>query len=149
LCSPLRRARHTAEVIAAACGLPVCSDDRFRERMNWGDSPSPQSLEEFMADWHRATAQRRWVPPSGSSSDATGARMCAALEELVVSAGVDAALCVTHGGATVDLLRRLIGDDELDAIAPGCLHVGIPSCAFTRLTYTSRWQVHEVGAARL
>ena len=35
LCSPLLRARQTAEAISAACGLPVIPDDRLVE-IDWG-----------------------------------------------------------------------------------------------------------------
>jgi broad specificity phosphatase PhoE len=46
--SPLKRAQQTAEPIAAAFGLPVQTDARLRERMNWDDE-SEISLEGFLA----------------------------------------------------------------------------------------------------
>src|SRR5215470_11660113 len=62
--SPLRRARQTAQPIAAAAGLAVQVDDRLRERMNW-DGAEP--LDRFLAEWDRSTRDRDFVPGSGES----------------------------------------------------------------------------------
>lgn len=148
-CSGALRARQTAEIIGARCGLVPIVDDRFRERMNWGDAPCPQTRAEFLGDWGRATMERSWTPPSGSSSLATGARMRAALDELCERATVRAGLIVTHGGATVDLLRTLVADDALETMLPGCIDGGIPHGGLTRLTYEAGWRVRQVGASRL
>jgi broad specificity phosphatase PhoE len=60
--SPQRRARQTAEAIAAASGLEVRLDDRLRERMNW-DGRSP--LSDFLAEWDRCTRDRDHVTDGG------------------------------------------------------------------------------------
>ncbi len=49
LTSTLLRARQTATPIAEACRLPLTIDDRLRERMNWGDHDTEQTLDEFFA----------------------------------------------------------------------------------------------------
>jgi broad specificity phosphatase PhoE len=139
-CSPLRRARETAVAIGEACALDVSIDDRLRERMNWGSSPHAQTLDAFQGDWGRATADRSWTPPSGDSSSATGARFLDAINEFAAATG-PRILVVAHGGATIDLLRTLFGDDEVAAIAPTAMHDGVPSCALTHLAFDRKWRL--------
>jgi broad specificity phosphatase PhoE len=83
LCSPLLRAQQTALPIGDAVGLCPVVDDRLRERMNWGDSEFTQSIEEFLRDWDRASRDRTWRPPAGSSSIETGERMRSVLDDVV------------------------------------------------------------------
>ena len=141
--SPLRRARETAVAIGEACALDVSLDDRLRERMNWGSSPHAQAFDAFQADWERATADRSWTPPSGDSSSATGARFLDAINEF--AAAGPRILVVSHGGATVDLLRTLFGDDEVAAAAPTAMHGGVPSCALTHLAFDRTWRLVRVA----
>lgn len=151
--SPLRRARETASFLAAATGLEVREDARLRERMNWD---GVQPLDAFLADWAASVRDRDRVPDSGDSSRATAARMRACLLELAEAAeraeaaepaegaelsaraepfeSADAEpgpiAVVTHGGATVDLLRTLIGDH---AVPAALTDAGVPSCAIATL----------------
>lgn len=67
--SPLRRAQQTAALIAAGTGLPVRTDARLRERMNWDGS---RPLEDFLAEWACATAHRDFVTSDGESSRQAG-----------------------------------------------------------------------------
>src|SRR5215467_2578800 len=123
--SPLRRARETADLIAAVIALPVQLDARLRERMNW-DGSCP--YEEFLAEWARVTRDRDFVPHGGESSRQAGDRLLAfvtALPGRPAPAGV-----VTHGGITTDLLRNLRSDQELPA---GLLEDGVPPCAVTMI----------------
>jgi broad specificity phosphatase PhoE len=148
--SPLRRARHTAEIIGAACGLQPRVELALRERMNWGDALMPQSIDEFVADWQHATFDPSWTPPSGTSSHATGARMHALLDELVQAREVERSLAVTHGGATLDLLRQITTDIDLDRVAPNILDNGVESCGLTTLQHDgARWNVLGVGQPSL
>lgn len=123
--SPLRRARETADLIAAATGLPVQLDARLRERMNWDGSGS---YEEFAAEWARATRDRDFVLHGGESSRQAGDRLLAFVAAL--PARLAPAGAVTHGGVTTDLLRNLRSDQELPA---GVLEDGIPPCAVTTI----------------
>lgn len=133
VCSPLRRARETARFIAGALGLPVRLDDRLRERMNWGDGPTRQTLDEFLAEWRRATAERDFTPASGDSSRAAGARLRALLEELAREQAGGHIVLVAHGGVTVDLLRDLFPDESLRRLKPDPIEAGIGGCAITHL----------------
>jgi broad specificity phosphatase PhoE len=146
--SPLRRALETAEIIGKACGLPLTVDERFRERINFGDAPFEQSLDEFLADWTHATGDRSWTPAAGDSSNLTAARFEEAIDEIVAK-GPHRALIVTHGGATVDLLRTLFGDKHIRRLAPTAIDDGIASCGLTVISRDADWHLVQIGAAVL
>jgi len=124
-CSPLLRARQTAQHIGRATGLEAQQDDRLRERMNWDGA---QPLEEFLTDWARCTADRGYVPRVGDSSRRAGDRLLSFVAEHADGPG--RIVAVTHGGVTVDFLRTLVGDDQLPA---GLIAEGVPGCALTVL----------------
>jgi len=121
--SPQRRARQTAEAIAAAAGLEVRLDDRLRERMNW-DGRSP--LSDFLAEWDRCMRDRDFVPMGGDSSHQAAARLREFLAERIGEPGPVAV--ISHGGLTVDLLRSLLGDAGLP---DQLIADGVPPCAIT------------------
>jgi broad specificity phosphatase PhoE len=123
--SPARRARETADHIAAATGLAVRFDGRLRERMNW-DGRCP--VEDFLAEWAHATRDRDFVPRGGDSSHQAADRLRAFLAGLPATPAAVGA--VTHGGVTADLLRSLLTDQALPA---GLLDAGIPPCAITTI----------------
>ena len=123
--SPLRRAQQTAEFIAIETGLSVVVDERLSERMNWDPR---QPVVEFLADWDRANKNRDFVPQSGNSSRQTGERLRSFIADHVKDQRPIAA--VTHGGATIDLLRTLLGDA---GIPRARWHEGMPSGGLTVL----------------
>jgi len=121
--SPLRRACETAACIASVTGLVVRPDARLRERLNWdGD----MSFDAFLALWAASTQDRHLAPGGGESSRQAAARLRAFLAGLSSELGPVAA--VTHGGVTTDVLRDLLGDDD---VPPDVLNAGIPPCAVT------------------
>lgn len=122
--SPLRRARETAEPVGAAADLAVQLDSRLRERLNWDGT---QAFDAFLAEWGRSTRDRDLVLGNGESSRSAGERLRLFLVDLV---GGGPVAVVSHGGVTVDLLRNLLGDDELPA---RLMTDGIPPCAITTL----------------
>jgi broad specificity phosphatase PhoE len=126
--SPLRRARETAEIIAAVLGLPVRTDPRLRERMIWDGC---QPLDAYFADWRRSTAERDFQPLLGDTSREAGERFEAFLTDHARDPGQ--IVVVSHGGVTVDLLRNLYGDDRL-ADRPELLDRGVPACSITRVS---------------
>ncbi len=132
--SSLRRAMETAHFIATATKLPVQRDFRLRERMNWDGT---QPIEAFLAEWAHTERDRDFVPGNGDSSRQAGERLRAFL--LDATAAPAAAVAVTHGGVTVDLLRTLL----CHALPASLLEKGIPSCAITTL---DNLQVVEVAS---
>lgn len=131
IASPLRRATETGRAIAEAFGVGLTTDDRFRERMNWDDDAG-LSLDEFMAEWRRATHDRSYQPAVGNSSIDAAERFIAAIAELE-RCGARVVVVVAHGGVTVDTLRTLAGDDSVAAANPDLIADGVPCCAITRL----------------
>jgi broad specificity phosphatase PhoE len=123
--SPARRARETAEPIAAAAGLTVQFDGRLRERMNWD---GVQPFDAFLADWDRSDRDRDLALGGAESSRSAGQRLEGFLASLATAQGPVAA--VTHGGVTTDLLRNLLGDA---ALPPSLLASGVPPGAITTL----------------
>lgn len=129
--SPLRRAQETAAPIAAAFGLELTTDARLRERMNW-DGDASIGLDEFLAEWQRATDDRSYQPAIGDSSLDAAERFIAALVDLERGeAGV--VVVVAHGGVTVDALRTIAGDAFVCEANADLIADGVPSCAMTHL----------------
>ena len=141
----MRRARETAAPIAAELGVLATTDARLRERMNWGDSPA-ESIDDFLADWRTASADRTYVPRSGDSSFEAASRFLEALDDLAATHPSGTAIVVAHGGVTTDALRTLLGDDELRRKAPALIDDGVPSCAITTLQADDeRWAVVSIA----
>jgi broad specificity phosphatase PhoE len=147
--SPLRRAVETSEPIARLHGLVVTVDDRLRERMNW-EGTDGQTIEEFTSEWHRASADRFYVPTGGDSSSQAAARFIAALDEIAATTNDGEVVVVAHGGVTVDVLRTLLGDEPLLARAPSLIDDGVPCCAITTLRQThGRWEAEPPSTSHL
>jgi broad specificity phosphatase PhoE len=130
--SPSRRTRETALHLARALNLPIETDDRLRERMDWSGDPS-QTQEDFLREWDRASADREFRPRSGDSSRAAGDRLHTCLEEIAARHPHERVAIVSHGGVTVDLLRNLFSDAYLNTHRPGLIATGPPGCAITHL----------------
>lgn len=143
--SPLRRAVETAIPLAAALGVEVSLDPRLRERMNW-EGEQHQALDDFLAEWQVATNDRSYVPRSGDSSEQAAARFIEAITELTDQLPTDATLAVVaHGGVTVDTLRTIAGDENVQASRPELLTDGIPCGAVTILERSGfAWQVKQL-----
>lgn len=135
-CSPLRRSRETAQIIADAVAVQPIEDKRAIERMNW-DGTMP--FADFGAEWARTVEDRAYVPAIGDSSHAAADRLLALVRE--VGASDNPAAIVTHGGVTADLLRTLLGDS---AVGDSLLTTGVPSCAITTLNGTAVESVASV-----
>lgn len=143
--SPMRRARETATPIGDVFGVTPSTDPRLRERMNWDDARA-ESIEDFLAEWRRATADRAHVPRSGDSSAEAARRFLAALDDLAGAHPIGTAIVVAHGGVTTDMLRTLLGDEEVRARAPALIDDGVPACAVTTLRRTGDgWEVAAIA----
>ncbi|ADB49655.1 histidine phosphatase family protein [Conexibacter woesei] len=122
--SPLRRARQTAEAVAARTGLTIQWDERLMETHtgDWTD----RSFEEMRAEdpvgfqaW--LTGDPAWKFPGGESFQEQGDRVMAALEE--IEQGPQPALVVCHGMAIRLALARRRGEPGPgpNAVANGAL----------------------------
>lgn len=141
--SPLSRAGQTAQPLAAETGVPIRIDRRLTERMNLEDG---EDADEFFASWRRGTEDRDWSAPGRRSSHETARDLLAAVDE---HARPDrTVVLVTHGGATTDLLRTLLGDEALERRSPGLISGGPPSGAITLLSRSDSeaWRVDDVAA---
>lgn len=140
--SPLRRARQTARPLSDATRVAVQVEPRLRERLNLEAGADPDA---FFAMWRRSTAERDWTPPGGRNSNTTADDMLMVLNEVAQ----DGALLVlfSHGGATVDLLRTLIGDGDLRVRCPHLIEDGPPAGTVTRLVRSihGHWDVLAIA----
>jgi glucosyl-3-phosphoglycerate phosphatase len=113
--SDLRRAVDTAEVVGAACGLPVKFDPRLRETHLglW----QGHTVAEIERDYPGAIATWRsdpgWAPPEGESRIDVVARSRPVVDELDAefadSDGVsETVLLVAHGGLIAGLVTGLL-----------------------------------------
>ena len=152
--SDLRRAIDTADVVGAACGLPVKLDPRLRET-HLGEWQG-RSVAEIEIEWPGAIAEWRsdpaWTPPGGESRVDVVARARPVVEELDAEfatpgeAGVTA-LLVAHGGLIAGLVSDLL---ELPTAAWPAIG-GIGNCRWAvlaRRTDHPRWRLtgYNVGA---
>ena len=143
--SPMRRAVETATAVAERFSLRCAVDPRLRERMNWTDADG-ESIDEFLADWVRATADRSYTPRSGDSSHEAANRFLEALGDVAEAHRAGTVVVVAHGGVTTDTLRTLLGDGELSARAPRLRDQGVPCCAITTLQFGNGvWSVPSIA----
>ncbi len=133
--SDLARAAQTAEVVAAACGLPVVLDPRLRE-YDVGER-SGLTMAEFAAKFPEVHG--RWAAAGGTASfenaDAVAgaestadvlARMLPSLRSAMSSLEEgDTGVVVSHGGALKVALGALLGWDRgVDATLRGLDNCG-------------------------
>lgn len=143
--SPLQRAAETAAVIASRLGRDLALDERLRERMNW-DGQELDTLEDFLAEWRRATDDRYYVPVVGDSSRSAGVRFRLFLDEVATRHPGELVVAVSHGGVTIDCLRDFLGDQAVEQKSPGLLQRGISNGALTRFRRQSdRWEVLTIA----
>jgi broad specificity phosphatase PhoE len=112
--SPLKRARETAAVIAAAVGLPVMVEERLCELHAgifqghlWADLEA--AFPEEVARWRSGDVH--YVIPGGESRAQLAARGRAALETLAAR-DTPGMIVVAHGGVLTAALGSLIGREH-------------------------------------
>jgi probable phosphoglycerate mutase len=108
--SPLRRARRTAEAIAAELGLSVTIDDSLIET-DFGDwegltfAEVQQRWPDLLTEW---LASPDVAPPGGESFAVTAERVLAARDRLVAAYPAAAVVVVSHVGPIKTLLRAAL-----------------------------------------
>jgi broad specificity phosphatase PhoE len=114
LCSPLARARETADIVAARIGLSPEEDARFAETDTgeWTGRAFAEVQAEDPEGFHRfQVSDPTFRYPGGESFAEQTARVMAALRDLRARHGALPALVVCHRGVIRLALAALLGDD--------------------------------------
>jgi probable phosphoglycerate mutase len=136
-CSPLRRARQTADIVGQRLGLPVAMElDDLRE-VNVGeldgrsDAQAWEIYAAVLAAWRAGDTLARF--PGGENRDELCARLLRALTVVARSAAPERALVVAHGANLRAALPCLAGEPDPGTDLPtggvAALHVrpsGLP-----------------------
>jgi broad specificity phosphatase PhoE len=143
-CSPLRRARQTADIVSARLGLPITAElDDLRE-VNVGeldgraDARAWRVYEATLAAWRSGQLGQRF--PGGETGDELVARTERALVRIAAGAGRADAVVIAHGASIRAALPALTGqpDPGLDLptgnVARLCVTRGQGSAARIELT---------------
>jgi broad specificity phosphatase PhoE len=116
LCSPLRRARQTAQIVSARLGLPVAAElDDLRE-VNVGeldgraDDGAWRVYEATLAAWRSGQLSQRF--PGGESGDELAARTRRALLGIAAQAGSADAVVIAHGASIRAAVPALTGQPD-------------------------------------
>jgi probable phosphoglycerate mutase len=107
--SPHKRTVEIAQQITQVLNLKHSLHNALIERMNWEDQGITR--QEFIQEWITATNDREYIPKYGDSSLATGQRIHQLVTE--ISKDSDHVVLVTHGGAILDYLRSIFGDEQM------------------------------------
>lgn len=147
--SPLRRTQETAQHIAEQLQLSIQTDQRLRERLNWGDDPD-QSRESFIELWRKTSQDRSYQPPIGLSSELAGKSFESIVLELTQGDDEHIAL-VTHGGVIADFLRNVFSEKELSSLItqyPDGFDYEVKECSLTQVVFDEDLQLikaNDVG----
>lgn len=112
IASPYKRTVETAQHICEVLNLEHTVHNALVERMNWSDQGVTR--QEFLQEWIKATNNREYIPKYGDSSLATGQRIHQFVTE--VAGDNDHLVLVSHGGAILDYLRNVFGDEKITSL---------------------------------
>jgi 2,3-bisphosphoglycerate-dependent phosphoglycerate mutase len=112
--SDLRRAWETAELVAAAHGVPVRAEPGLREQAHGAFEGQPIARVAPVL----AAADPDWAPPGGESARRLHARVAALLDRLPAAGEL---VLVTHGETLRAAVAVLAGRpaEAMDRVAPG------------------------------
>lgn len=127
------RAKETAQIIAKQLNLPISTDDRLQERLEWENNVS---FDEFIKEWNKTDIDRTYQPMKGNSSADNGKQMKEVIEDLANKHQEGNVLIVTHGGSIGDLLRNLFTEKAIthktEPIS-GARYIDILECSVTTI----------------
>lgn len=109
--SPLRRARETAELIAAAVGVPVEIEERLIEMDygEWDEQPFSSIPVDVSTRWREDVT---FAPPGGESLEALGARVAGGVVDLISRATGGTIVAVSHVSPIKAAVLRSLGLDD-------------------------------------
>jgi len=114
--SPFRRARETADILAARLGLPVTVEEDLRERSYRTLAGEPYDAARTTAGYDRARFWL-WCPPGGETLLAVAARAGAVLDRVAGAAAEDDVLVVSHGAVMLALWQHVAGSWSAGSVA--------------------------------
>lgn len=107
--SPFRRARQTADILAAALGLPVTVEEDLRERSYGELAGQPYTVARETAGYDPARFWT-WCPPGGGETlEDVARRAGAALDRVARTAPDHDAVVVSHGAVMMGLWWHVTG----------------------------------------
>ncbi|MCW2777043.1 MAG: Phosphoglycerate mutase [Frankiales bacterium] len=111
VCSPLRRARETAALVAEALGLQVEVEDGLRETDfgDWEGYTFAEVRTKWPAELDAWLASTSVAPPYGESFDATTVRVQQARDRVVARHAGETLVLVSHVTPIKTLLRLALG----------------------------------------
>lgn len=142
--SDLQRARHTAEPIGRALGLPVELDPGLREfDLGSWEGKTYRDLHEQYRLWHHMRADPHFAEHGGESPLGVTERFTAALRRISVAHPDQRVVVVGHGGALSLCFAALLDGDytrwgrvmENCAVSELCLHPAPALPAFNRTAH--------------
>jgi broad specificity phosphatase PhoE len=121
-CSPMRRARQTADIVGARLGLPVAMELEDLRELNVGtldgrnDAAAWEAYERVLSAWRQGEATVRF--PDGEDLNTVCARLRRALVSVVENADAARPLVVAHAGNLRAAASGLTGAPEPEADLP-------------------------------
>ena len=121
-CSPLRRARQTAQIVSARLGLPVWAELEDLREVDVGDldgrndDSAWQIYNAVLEEWRSGQLDRRF--PGGESGNELTDRISRALRVIAGRAGSDDAVVVAHGASIRAAIPALTGRPDPGADLP-------------------------------
>lgn len=115
ICSPLRRARQTADIVSARLGLPVAAELEDLREVNVGDLDGRNDeavwrrYDATLADWRSGRLDRRF--PGGESGDELASRIRGALHAVAERTTGDA-IVIAHGASIRAAVPALTGQPD-------------------------------------
>lgn len=116
VCSPLRRARQTAQVVSARLNVPVAAELEDLREINVGDLDGRNDdsawhvYQVILAAWRSGQLGRRF--PAGESGYELATRIGRALRAVADEAGAGHAVVVAHGASIRAAVPALTGQPE-------------------------------------
>jgi probable phosphoglycerate mutase len=115
--SPFRRARQTADILAARLGLAPTVEDDLREQSFGSLAGQPYASLRACADYDPASYWL-WCPPGGGETLVqVAARAGAVLDRIVRALPDEDAVVVSHGGVMMALWRHVTGSWRTGRVA--------------------------------
>lgn len=146
IASPKLRTKQTAGIIAKPHSLPINTDERLMERLEWENE---DTFAAFIDEWNKTDTDRSYVPKNGISSKANGGRMKDILDGLVNKHKEGNILIVSHGGTIGDLLRNLFTEEAIEHKTKpisGARYIDILECGITTIRKNNdKYELLKIG----